>query len=89
MVRISGAGESFAAVEEAYLLSREQVLAAIRYAGHVAAHLPAGAAGKPGGPWFEPAHQDRGLSPRSVCQIHAGISRRRASREQHTGSTTA
>jgi len=35
-----GAGESVADVEEAYQLSREQVLAAIRYAGHVAAHLP-------------------------------------------------
>ncbi len=35
-----GAGESVAAVQDAYQLSREQVLAAIRYAGHVAAHLP-------------------------------------------------
>ncbi len=35
-----GAGESVAAVQEAYQLSREQVLAAVRYAGHVAAHLP-------------------------------------------------
>jgi len=35
-----GAGESVADVQEAYVLSREQVLAAIRYAGHVAAHLP-------------------------------------------------
>lgn len=35
-----GAGESIAAVQEAYQLSREQVLAAVRYAGHVAAHLP-------------------------------------------------
>ncbi len=35
-----GAGESIAAVQDAYVLSREQVLAAIRYAGHVAAHLP-------------------------------------------------
>ncbi len=35
-----GVGESVAAVQEAYQLSREQVLAAVRYAGHVAAHLP-------------------------------------------------
>jgi len=35
-----GAGESIAAVQEAYQLSREKVLAAVRYAGHVAAHLP-------------------------------------------------
>jgi len=35
-----GAGESIAAVQDAYQLSREQVLAAVRYAGHVAAHLP-------------------------------------------------
>lgn len=33
-----GAGESIAAVQDAYQLSREQVLAAVRYAGHVAAH---------------------------------------------------
>ncbi len=35
-----GAGESVEAVEEAYGLSRDQVLAAVRYAAHVAAHLP-------------------------------------------------
>lgn len=35
-----GAGETIAAVQDAYQLSREQVLAAVRYAGHVAAHLP-------------------------------------------------
>ncbi|OGG45515.1 MAG: hypothetical protein A3F84_22750 [Candidatus Handelsmanbacteria bacterium RIFCSPLOWO2_12_FULL_64_10] len=34
------AGESFEAVEEAYQLTREQVLNALRYAAHVAAHLP-------------------------------------------------
>ncbi len=34
------AGESFEAVQEAYRLSREQVLTALRYAAHVAEHLP-------------------------------------------------
>lgn len=34
------AGESMEAVEEAYSLTREQVLAALAYAAHVAAHLP-------------------------------------------------
>jgi uncharacterized protein (DUF433 family) len=34
------AGESFEAVEEAYQLTREQVLSALRYAAHVTAHLP-------------------------------------------------
>ena len=35
-----GAGESVAAVQEAYDLSRDQILAAVRYAAHLAAHLP-------------------------------------------------
>ncbi len=35
-----GAGDSVEAVQEAYSLSRDQVLAAVRYAAHVAAHLP-------------------------------------------------
>jgi uncharacterized protein (DUF433 family) len=35
-----GAGDSVEAVEDAYTLSRDQVLAAVRYAAHVAAHLP-------------------------------------------------
>ncbi len=34
------AGESVEVVEEAYLLTRAQVLAALAYAAHVAAHLP-------------------------------------------------
>lgn len=34
------AGESFEAVKEAYQLTDEQVRAALRYAAHVAAHLP-------------------------------------------------
>lgn len=34
------AGESFEVVQEAYSITREQVLAALRYAAHVAAHLP-------------------------------------------------
>lgn len=34
------AGESFESVQEAYLITREQILAALRYAAHVAAHLP-------------------------------------------------
>ncbi len=33
-------GESVEAVQEAYQLSREQVLTALRYAAHVAEHLP-------------------------------------------------
>jgi uncharacterized protein (DUF433 family) len=35
-----GAGDSLDAVQTAYELTREQVLAAVRYAAHVAAHLP-------------------------------------------------
>jgi len=34
------AGESFDEVEKSYRLTREQILAALRYAAHVAAHLP-------------------------------------------------
>lgn len=34
------AGESFESVQEAYQITREQILAALRYAAHVAAHLP-------------------------------------------------
>lgn len=34
------AGESFEAVQEAYQISREQILTALRYAAHVAAHVP-------------------------------------------------
>jgi len=40
VVAAIGAGESIEAVQEAYDLSRDQVLAAVRYAAHVAAHLP-------------------------------------------------
>lgn len=35
-----GAGETFESVQEAYQLTREQVLTALRYAAHLAAHLP-------------------------------------------------
>lgn len=35
-----GAGDSMEAVQAAYDLTHEQVLAALRYAAHVAAHLP-------------------------------------------------
>lgn len=35
-----GAGDNLETVQEAYALSRDQVLAAVRYAAHVAAHLP-------------------------------------------------
>ncbi len=34
------AGESVEAVQEAYQLTRQQVMNALRYAAHVAAHLP-------------------------------------------------
>ena len=34
------AGESFEEVERSYSLTRDQILAALRYAEHVAAHLP-------------------------------------------------
>jgi len=34
------AGDSFATIEETYALSHEQVLSALGYAAHVAAHLP-------------------------------------------------
>jgi len=34
------AGESFETVQEEYRISREQILAALSYAAHVAAHLP-------------------------------------------------
>ena len=39
------AGESFQAVREAYQVTREQVLAALRYMTHVIAHLPPAVAG--------------------------------------------
>jgi uncharacterized protein (DUF433 family) len=35
-----GAGESYESVEQNYQLTREQVLTALRYAAHVAAHQP-------------------------------------------------
>jgi uncharacterized protein (DUF433 family) len=35
-----GAGESYESVEENYSLTREQILTALRYAAHVAAHQP-------------------------------------------------
>jgi uncharacterized protein (DUF433 family) len=35
-----GAGESIEAVQEAYELTRDQVLSALRYAAYVASHLP-------------------------------------------------
>ena len=35
-----GAGDSAEEVQEAYGITHEQVLTAIRYAAHVAAHLP-------------------------------------------------
>jgi uncharacterized protein (DUF433 family) len=34
------ANESFEALQEAYQLTREQVIAALRYAAHLAAHTP-------------------------------------------------
>ena len=34
------AGETFEALEEDYQLTREQVIAALRYAAHLAAHTP-------------------------------------------------
>jgi uncharacterized protein (DUF433 family) len=34
------AGDSTEVVQEAYQLSREQVLTALRYAAHLAAHMP-------------------------------------------------
>jgi uncharacterized protein (DUF433 family) len=34
------ADESFESVQEEYAVTREQVLTALRYAAHVAAHLP-------------------------------------------------
>ena len=40
VVAALGAGESYADVERDYSLTREQVLTALRYAAHVAAHLP-------------------------------------------------
>jgi len=35
-----GAGDNVESVQEAYGLSRDQVLAAVRYAAYVAAHVP-------------------------------------------------
>ena len=35
-----GAGESFDAVQDNYAINREQILNALRYAAHVAAHQP-------------------------------------------------
>ena len=40
VVAALGAGESYADVERDYHLTHEQVLTALRYAAHVAAHLP-------------------------------------------------
>jgi len=40
VVAALGAGESYADVERDYHLTREQVLTALRYAAHVAEHLP-------------------------------------------------
>jgi uncharacterized protein (DUF433 family) len=34
------AGESFEGVQEAYLITRDQILTALRYAAHVAEHVP-------------------------------------------------
>ena len=39
------AGESIEAVQEAYALTREQVLAVLRYAAHLATHTPPALAG--------------------------------------------
>ena len=33
-------GETFDAVQEAYQISRDQILAALRYAAHVSEHVP-------------------------------------------------
>jgi len=35
-----GAGESYESVEQNYALTREQILTALRYGAHVAAHQP-------------------------------------------------
>lgn len=40
MIGALAAGESVQAVQEAYQLTRQQVMDALRYAAHVAAHLP-------------------------------------------------
>lgn len=40
LVGAIGAGDTIETVQDAYSLSREQVLAAVLYAAHVAAHLP-------------------------------------------------
>lgn len=40
VVAAMGAGETIESVQEAYSLSRDQVLTALRYAAHLAAHLP-------------------------------------------------
>ena len=34
------AGESFEEVQEAYAIPRDQILTALRYAAHVAEHIP-------------------------------------------------
>ncbi|MET0516054.1 MAG: DUF433 domain-containing protein [Nitrospiraceae bacterium] len=33
-------GESYAAVQDAYAVTQEQILSALRYAAHVAEHVP-------------------------------------------------
>ena len=40
VVAAIGAGESFEKVQEEHSLSRDQILAALRYAAHVARHVP-------------------------------------------------
>jgi uncharacterized protein (DUF433 family) len=47
VVRALAAGESTEAVEQAYALTREQVLSALRYASHVVEHLPSELNGLP------------------------------------------
>lgn len=61
-----GAGESLEAVQDAYQLTREQVLAALRYAAHLAAHaVPAVSEG-------EELVAAKGMSPiRSIEDLKA------------------
>jgi uncharacterized protein (DUF433 family) len=40
IVAALAAGESYEEVEKAYEITREQILAALRYAAHIASHLP-------------------------------------------------
>ncbi len=61
------AGESVEAVQEAYAMTREQILAALRYAAHVAEHVPR---------WSSQLLEDFGWIGMSCCRSIIGSGQR-------------